>query len=257
MSITFASHAASKLQGGLPASSGTRQFAQELFDKLPGKSGSNGRPPLAVPSQRMQDAAARAFVRQNAQYALLEEEDEEDAAPVLPAPTTAALPKKREKKLRKDRAGDALHGKACSDLTWLVLHKHQSQLPAYLDPKQTEKATSMLSYTKGAYCLGYWQQPYGILQDLQPQHPACQVCDIAKLHSCYSQQFCLGFCVQFCLNLLCLISTKQTDARQQWMRFDHLMQEPTLADCMQSPKVLPSTAANLSLHHIARIATCS
>lgn len=95
-------------QGGLPASSGTRQFAQELLDKLPGKSGSNGRPPIAaLPSQRTQEAAARAFLKQNAQYALLEEEEDEDAAPVLPAPTTAPVPKKREKKLRKERAGNA------------------------------------------------------------------------------------------------------------------------------------------------------
>ena len=94
------------VQGGLPASSGTRQFAQELLDKLPGKSGSNGRPPTAAPSQRTQEAAARAFLKQNAQYALLEEEEDEDAAPVLPAPTTAALPRKREKKLRKERAGE-------------------------------------------------------------------------------------------------------------------------------------------------------
>lgn len=96
------------MQGGLPASSGTRQFAQELLDKLPGKSGSNGRPPIAaLPNQRTQEAAARAFLKQNAQYALLEEEEDEDAAPELPAPTTAALPKKREKKLRKERAGNA------------------------------------------------------------------------------------------------------------------------------------------------------
>ena len=95
------------MQGGLPASNGTRQFAQELFDKLPGKSGSNGRPPVAAPSQRTQEAAARAFLKQNARYALLDDEEDEDAAPVLPAPTTAALPKKREKKLRTERAGDA------------------------------------------------------------------------------------------------------------------------------------------------------
>ena len=102
------------MQGGLPASNGTRQFAQELFDKLPGKSGSNGRPPVAAPSHRMQEAAARAFVRQNAQYALLEEEEEEEeAAAALPAPTTAALPKKREKKMRKDRAGNAGHVQRC------------------------------------------------------------------------------------------------------------------------------------------------
>lgn len=95
-------------QGGLPASSGTRQFAQELLDKLPGKSGSNGRPPIAaLPSQRTQEAAARAFLKQNAQYALLEEEEDEDAAPMQPPPTTAPLPKKREKKLRKERAGNA------------------------------------------------------------------------------------------------------------------------------------------------------
>ena len=134
---------ASGVQGGLPASSGMRQFAQELFDKLPGKSGSNGRPPLAAPSQHMQDAAARAFVRQNAQYALLEEEDEEEAAPVLPAPTTAALPKKREKKLRKDRAGDALHGKACAEFVSIVLPSHQLHLFPYLEPKQPS-ATSLL-----------------------------------------------------------------------------------------------------------------
>ena len=99
-------HSVAILQGGLPASDGTRQFAQDLFDKLPGKSSSNGRPPVVPANQRVQDAAARAFVWQNAQYSLLVDDDEdEDAAPDLPAPTTAPLPKKREKKLRKDKAG--------------------------------------------------------------------------------------------------------------------------------------------------------
>lgn len=94
------------MQGGLPANSSTRQFAQELLDRLPGKSGSNGRAPAAAPTQRAQDAAAHALVRQSAQYSLLIDDDEEDgAAPELPAPTTATLPKKREKKLRKDKAG--------------------------------------------------------------------------------------------------------------------------------------------------------
>ncbi len=96
------------LQGGLPANSSTRQFAQELLDRLPGKSGSNGRAPAAAPSQRAQDAAAHALLRQSAQYSLLidDDDDEEDgAAPEMPAPTTAPLPKKREKKLRKDKAG--------------------------------------------------------------------------------------------------------------------------------------------------------
>jgi len=94
------------MQGGLPANSSTRQFAQELLDRLPGKSGSNGRAPAAAPTQRAQDAAAHALVRQSAQYSLLIDDDEEDgAAPELPAPTTAPLPKKREKKLRKDKAG--------------------------------------------------------------------------------------------------------------------------------------------------------
>jgi len=95
------------LQGGLPANSSTRQFAQELLDRLPGKSGSNGRAPAAAPTQRAQDAAAHALLRQSAQYSLLiDDDDEEDgAAPEMPAPTTAPLPKKREKKLRKDKAG--------------------------------------------------------------------------------------------------------------------------------------------------------
>ena len=94
------------MQGGLPANSSTRQFAQELLDRLPGKSGSNGRAPAAAPTQRAQDAAAHALVRQSAQYSLLIDDDEEDgAAPELPAPTTAPMPKKREKKLRKDKAG--------------------------------------------------------------------------------------------------------------------------------------------------------
>lgn len=91
-------------QGGLPANSGTRQFAQELLDRLPGKSGSNGRAPVAAPTQRVQEAAARAFLKQNAQYGLLlEDDDADEAAPDLPAPTTAALPKKKNKKLKKDK----------------------------------------------------------------------------------------------------------------------------------------------------------
>lgn len=110
----------------MPASSGTRQFAQELFDKLPGKSGSNGRPPVTAPTQRTQEAAARAFLRQNAQYAQLEEEEDEDAAPVLPAPTTAALPKKREKKLRKERAGGA------------CMPRQAMQLISYTMPSSTD-----------------------------------------------------------------------------------------------------------------------
>lgn len=61
---------------------------------------------MAATSQRAQDAAARAIVRQSAQYSLLIDDDEEDAAPDLPAPTTAPLPKKRERKLRKDKAGE-------------------------------------------------------------------------------------------------------------------------------------------------------
>ena len=95
------------MQGGLPTSNATQGFAQQLLDRLPGQSGSNDRAPLAAPTQRAQDAAARAMLRQNAQYNLLldDEEDDGDASAYLPAPTTAAVPKKKEKKIRKDRAG--------------------------------------------------------------------------------------------------------------------------------------------------------
>ena len=110
------------LQGGLPATSSTRQFAQELFDRLPGKSGSNGRAPVAAPSQRAQEAAARAIVRQSAQYSLLIDDDEEDAAPELPAPTTAPLPKKRERKLRKDKAGRVQGISALCESARLITH---------------------------------------------------------------------------------------------------------------------------------------
>lgn len=61
---------------------------------------------MAAPTQRAKEAAARAFLKQNAQYGLLLDEDEEDGATAdLPAPTTAALPKKKTKKLKKDKAG--------------------------------------------------------------------------------------------------------------------------------------------------------
>ena len=66
------------MQGGLPTSSATQGFAQQLLDRLPGQSGSNDRAPLAAPTQRAQDAAARAMLRQNAQYSLLLEDQEED-----------------------------------------------------------------------------------------------------------------------------------------------------------------------------------
>lgn len=110
------------MQGGLPTSSATQGFAQQLLDRLPGKSGSNGRAPIAAPTQRAQDAAARAMLRQNAQYNLLldDEEEDGDASEHLPAPTTTAVPKKKEKKIRKDRAGMYL---SLCDATWL-LYQH-------------------------------------------------------------------------------------------------------------------------------------
>lgn len=84
-------------------------FAQQLLDRLPGKSGTNGRAPVAPVTQRAQETAARAMLRQNAQYDLLVDDDDGDDdngdASLLPAPTTAAVPKKKEKKLRKDRGG--------------------------------------------------------------------------------------------------------------------------------------------------------
>ena len=109
-------------QGGLPASGATQGFAQQLLDRLPGKSGSNGRAPVAPPSQRTQDAAARAMLRQNAQYdLLLDDQDEDDeAAAHLAAPTTAAVPKKKEKKIRMDRAGQL---KLCTLYGCVGLHR--------------------------------------------------------------------------------------------------------------------------------------
>jgi len=153
------------LQGGLPATSGTRHFAQELFDKLPGKSGSNGRPPVAAPQHRVQDAAARAFVRQNAQYSLLvdDDDDEEEAAQELPAPTTAALPKKREKKLRKEKAGVwCNHGVSRNVCKWQMYkslkictkhceHSRSSNVPHVFAMHVNAQVTS--KYTLAAKCV--------------------------------------------------------------------------------------------------------
>ena len=97
------------LQGNLPATGSTRTFAQQLLDRLPGKSGTNGRAPIAPVTHRAQETAARAMLRQNAQYELLLDDDDEDNgngdASHLPAPTTAAVPRRKEKKLRKDQGG--------------------------------------------------------------------------------------------------------------------------------------------------------
>ncbi|KAK9845793.1 hypothetical protein WJX81_002540 [Elliptochloris bilobata] len=96
---TSASALASQLQGqGLPRSSETLRFAEELLARTP-------RAGAASNAYRERERQAAALVRQNASYALLSD-DEDDAAPVHAAPTTAPVPKPaKQKKLRKAKAG--------------------------------------------------------------------------------------------------------------------------------------------------------
>lgn len=73
----------------------TRRFAEDLLAKIPRAGAAPGR---AAYQQRERDAAA--FVRQNAAFALLED-DEDDYDEPPPAPTTGPVPKASKKSLRK------------------------------------------------------------------------------------------------------------------------------------------------------------
>ena len=89
---------------GLPAGPETRRFAEDLLARIP-TSGAN-----PVRSQyRQQEREAAAFVRANASFAMLsDDEDDADLAATMPAPTTAPLPKAAKKSLRKAKARASL-----------------------------------------------------------------------------------------------------------------------------------------------------
>lgn len=91
------------MQGGLPDTSGTRTFAEQLYARIPRAS---GKP--AVSSYAQQERAKAVLASRNRQYALLEASDEEDEAPVMaPQPTTVALPKEDKKKKKHLRTSKA------------------------------------------------------------------------------------------------------------------------------------------------------
>lgn len=82
---------------GLPGSSETLQFAEELLARIP-------RAGAAPNAYRERERTAAALVRRNMSYALLSD-DEDDGAEPPPAPTTAPVPKPaKQKKLRKAKA---------------------------------------------------------------------------------------------------------------------------------------------------------
>jgi hypothetical protein len=69
-------------------------FAEDLLARLPRSS----KGPSAY---QQKERTAAAFVKANAQYALLSDSDEELELP--PAPTTAAVPSSKDKRLRKTK----------------------------------------------------------------------------------------------------------------------------------------------------------
>ena len=81
---------------GLPKSSATTQFAEDLFNRIPRASGAQ------VGSYQQQERAAAAYARKAAAYTVLSDDEEDQQADVdLPAPTTQAIPKGAKKQLRK------------------------------------------------------------------------------------------------------------------------------------------------------------
>ncbi|EIE19374.1 P-loop containing nucleoside triphosphate hydrolase protein [Coccomyxa subellipsoidea C-169] len=100
---------ARQLEGqGLPSGMETRRFAEDLLAKIPRAGAAPGRAALQY-QQRERDAAA--FVRKNAAFAMLED-DEDDFDEPPPAPTTAPVPKVAKKSLRKSKDSDAEGGDA-------------------------------------------------------------------------------------------------------------------------------------------------
>lgn len=96
------------IQGGLPDSSVTRDFADSLYNRIPRSSTQNG---TTLYSQ--QERAKAALAVRNRRYALLDasDEEEDEAAITAVAPTTSALPPEAKKKsLRKAKV---LAVKAC------------------------------------------------------------------------------------------------------------------------------------------------
>lgn len=107
---------------GLPSGMETWRFAEDLLAKIPRAGAAPGRATLQY-QQRERDAAA--FVRKNAAFAMLED-DEDDFDEPPPAPTTAPVPKVAKKSLRKSKVcySRTLYG-MCADLSsalaWLLV----------------------------------------------------------------------------------------------------------------------------------------
>ncbi len=82
---------------GLPGSSETLRFAEELLARIP-------RAGAAPNAYRERERTAAALVHRNMSYALLSD-DEDNGAEPPPAPMTAPVPKPaKQKKLRKAKA---------------------------------------------------------------------------------------------------------------------------------------------------------
>lgn len=97
---------------GLPNSSSTRQFAEDLYNRIPRASSTQ---PGAYQQQERQAAA---YAKQAAAYRMLSD-DEEDAAeadPELAAPSTQPVSKAAKKQMRKVRRACSRAGStyACS-----------------------------------------------------------------------------------------------------------------------------------------------
>ena len=80
---------------GLPKSSATSQFAEDLYNRIPRASGAQ------AGSYQQQERAAAAYARKAAAYTVLSDDEEGQADVDLPAPTTQAVPKGSKKQLRK------------------------------------------------------------------------------------------------------------------------------------------------------------
>ena len=91
------------MQGDLPNSSETRRFAEELLAKIPGTKAGG-------PSSYQQAERAQALLaRRNARYSVLMDEDDndEDAEPP-PAPTTSALPSRKQLRRAKVKSSQIM-----------------------------------------------------------------------------------------------------------------------------------------------------
>ncbi len=89
---------------GLPASSATHQFASDLIARIP-RGGASG------PSvHKVQATQAAAFVRNNAKYSLLVDDEDDEDVPV--ASTSAPAKPSKDKKIRKKKV------RGCASFDW-------------------------------------------------------------------------------------------------------------------------------------------